>query len=492
MDPHIGDRLSVAGQHCTVRYVGLIPQWKDEKAIGVEWDDENRGKHSGIVGGVEYFKTKAPKAGSFVKEAKVARPMKDRKSFVDAISNVYFEEPESFQDVYFGSKRAEMFGLKDLNARNRDILQLERIDLSKRQIYSSGEVSKLNNLKSKLKRLKQLDISYNLFTDMREALSIVRGISSLTSLDISGNKFASFELDREEQAPFIEVVSLNYCNMSATLITKALSLFPNLKILNINGNDLEELCLDSLASPMIELSLSENKLREIPSCISKSNIQNVNLSFNPIFAISHTDYSQTTNLDISYCEFSTWDIVDDLCIWFPNLKSLRINNNPLTSNEKGNDAYLQLVGRIRQLEYLDGTFIAEKTRGDSELYFMSRVSKGLARIDEKGQQWKYLIEKHGQIVRKADTEDIALGLQVLRLKIFFESKEVQIVHALPCYSVRYLKTVISNLISLPILDFKLNYVSLNGVIQEFNFEFSPISMYNLNNDGRICVIKTTG
>lgn len=53
----VGDRVSVGGHGATVRYVGDVSghpgHW-----VGVEWDDSDRGRHDGVVGGVRYFQTR--------------------------------------------------------------------------------------------------------------------------------------------------------------------------------------------------------------------------------------------------------------------------------------------------------------------------------------------------------------------------------------------------------------------------------------------------
>jgi len=71
----------------TIRYVGkLIHNKKDDDIwIGIEWDDETRGKHNGMVEGVEYFKTSHPTAGSLVKFNKV----NFGGSFIDAVKFKY-------------------------------------------------------------------------------------------------------------------------------------------------------------------------------------------------------------------------------------------------------------------------------------------------------------------------------------------------------------------------------------------------------------------
>lgn len=51
---HVGQRLSYEGAVCTVRYIGEVAgttgAW-----LGVEWDDQTRGKHDGSHKGVRYF-----------------------------------------------------------------------------------------------------------------------------------------------------------------------------------------------------------------------------------------------------------------------------------------------------------------------------------------------------------------------------------------------------------------------------------------------------
>ena len=52
---HVGQRLSVKHELCTVRYVGTV-SGKPGQWLGVEWDDPGRGKHSGTFEGIEYFR----------------------------------------------------------------------------------------------------------------------------------------------------------------------------------------------------------------------------------------------------------------------------------------------------------------------------------------------------------------------------------------------------------------------------------------------------
>jgi dynactin complex subunit len=70
----VGTRISCQGEICTIRFIGIIPQWKNVIAYGVEWDDPERGKHDGSLDGIEYYKCNVNGAGSFIKSTRVLDP----------------------------------------------------------------------------------------------------------------------------------------------------------------------------------------------------------------------------------------------------------------------------------------------------------------------------------------------------------------------------------------------------------------------------------
>lgn len=57
MELEIGDRLSYNGELCTVRFIGDIPAWPNDVALGVEWDNLEKGKHDGSYKGIRYFES---------------------------------------------------------------------------------------------------------------------------------------------------------------------------------------------------------------------------------------------------------------------------------------------------------------------------------------------------------------------------------------------------------------------------------------------------
>jgi hypothetical protein len=59
--PTIGTRVFIAGSLATVKFVGNVDNTKGVW-LGVEWDNPNRGKHSGVKDGKQYFECRC---GSF-------------------------------------------------------------------------------------------------------------------------------------------------------------------------------------------------------------------------------------------------------------------------------------------------------------------------------------------------------------------------------------------------------------------------------------------
>lgn len=53
----LGQRIELDYSRGTVRFLGAVPPTKGEW-IGVEWDTEERGKHSGEHNGTQYFTCK--------------------------------------------------------------------------------------------------------------------------------------------------------------------------------------------------------------------------------------------------------------------------------------------------------------------------------------------------------------------------------------------------------------------------------------------------
>lgn len=69
--PKLNSRVQIGDCKATVKYVGEV---KDQTGtwIGLEWDNPDRGKNDGSIGGSQYFRCQNPGAGSFLRQEKFA------------------------------------------------------------------------------------------------------------------------------------------------------------------------------------------------------------------------------------------------------------------------------------------------------------------------------------------------------------------------------------------------------------------------------------
>jgi dynactin complex subunit len=106
----IPTRISLQSHLGTLRYRGPIPVWPNTTALGIEWDDDTRGKHSGSHNGVTYFETSVPNSATFVK---AGRKFDEKQSFLEALKERYApDEVDELEkiDIMFGNKVAERVG----------------------------------------------------------------------------------------------------------------------------------------------------------------------------------------------------------------------------------------------------------------------------------------------------------------------------------------------------------------------------------------------
>jgi len=68
----LGDRIKFGADIGVVKYIGPVGSHAGTW-LGIEWEDPSRGKHSGDVDGVVYFKSDVPNSASFVRPGKVLK-----------------------------------------------------------------------------------------------------------------------------------------------------------------------------------------------------------------------------------------------------------------------------------------------------------------------------------------------------------------------------------------------------------------------------------
>ncbi len=137
---------------CTLRFIGPLAVTNETANpvtwLGVEWDDPSRGKHSGEYQGVQYFKTRRPGAGSFLRLPKDWNqggdlPLRAGPTFWDAVAERYLVQDEMQHEVTLGSSngliKVEVPNIERVAKRIKNVGDIREIGLERSWVSSAGE-----------------------------------------------------------------------------------------------------------------------------------------------------------------------------------------------------------------------------------------------------------------------------------------------------------------------------------------------------------------
>ncbi|KAG5361819.1 Tubulin-specific chaperone E [Yarrowia sp. C11] len=373
----LNQRLSIDGSICTVKYVGKdVPVWPDEEAIGVEWDDPARGKNDGSVKGLKLFECSQPGAGSFLKRVSL-----DKKnvlygtSFVDAVVERYANEMR-VDEIKIGSKMGEVLGFD-----NHDLGQLMSVNLANNGISKAVEGDK----RLRLDHVAQMDLSFNLFTSFQTILECLLLTPNVEFVSLNGNRF---RVDVSEDAPiFPKVHSLCLANTLLTpeQVLRVLKHFPNLTYLVLAHNQTSMQSIDLRNTSLDRLDLSFNDLDNLTPFLFPTTLTSLYLSQNKLQNVSESTLPPSkhiTTIDVSH-NLLQWSDFDQLCLIYPCVDNLRVNDNPFTEEDfSSNNLSVspidsQVLARWhKELQVLNGRFVNHQIRSDSLIYFVNSVLQG--------------------------------------------------------------------------------------------------------------------
>ncbi|GAV49001.1 hypothetical protein ZYGR_0N04060 [Zygosaccharomyces rouxii] len=487
----VNDRVQIDGKSCTIRFVGEIHRWPGSITYGVEWDDSKRGRNSGTIDDQEYFKTAVPNAGSFLKETKWSLLLDSGVSFYEALQEKYGKPKREKEDIYLGTKRVESFGFEKLTVEEQDLGKLQGLclDHCKISCLESGR----NKISNNYSNIFELDLSYNLLADVREICEFISHFRDLKFLDLSGNYFTKgwHSLD-QYSFPAVTVLYLSNCRLDLNQLRQLLKIFPSVEILDASKNYLKDIDSTDVDFPISvgELILSGNSIRYLPPSLSRWNLHTLNLSHNAIENISNVRTTDLKNLDLSHNLIADWKTLDQLNIGFPELHSLRVNENLFFENKEDRLAQFYLViARFNHLNILNGSLLSKKEREEARLFFVSQVSRGLVQYDKSCELWCRLYYQYAPRYEIEGIEESWLGSQILSLRVKQEETQTILnLTILSSYTVRNLKRIICQQLSMNILEITLSYFIAPSVLEEVSQDFTPVSDLNLTN-GDILYVK---
>ncbi|XP_037947546.1 tubulin-specific chaperone E [Teleopsis dalmanni] len=333
----IGSRIKIGNNCGTVKYVGeVIGQtgtW-----LGIEWDDFNRGKHSGCVQNKHYFQTQHPTAGSFVRPAKVG-PFETleqaaRERYLGYTShsldqNLIREAQQSLNASLF-----EIVGMEKIARKQSKFEELTDISVDDSPINSPGCLKDFTSLTT-------LNLSRTLIWNWETVADIVAQISTLRNLNLSSNYL---QLPRNEQINDLEPafrnlkhINLRNCGLNWVDVLHVAKLWPQIQSLSLQENPISELSevnCKNIFKNLRELDLHCTKLVDFKQICKLGNITTLrclNIMNNAIEEIKLPDCESNEKLNI-----------------FLELENINLFNNPIWNEA---DAFNELdkLPKLRQL-----------------------------------------------------------------------------------------------------------------------------------------------
>ncbi|KAI0748566.1 hypothetical protein C8Q80DRAFT_1103758 [Daedaleopsis nitida] len=427
--PATGTRISHSGSLGTVRYVGSV-DGTNGLWLGVEWDDPKRGKHDGVKDGRRYFSCLVPNSGSFIRPtAAISYGV----TFLSALTSKYIDLPRgtaSLEKVVLGSSggaiEVEAVGLDKIRNNLARLERLREVSLDNEYVSKAdpaGEVTRT------CPGIRGLDLSKNLISDWETIAAIAIELQSLKCLRLDDNRFKPPENLHCDITAFrhLEELQLNATLTSWNEFDKLLPYMPNLRsvelgynrlcvlypaassqvarpshstleIVNFDGNELESFVDVSSAvanfPKLHRLILTSNRVEHLRSPPPPpGSLETVSGSTwaRGLLGLNH--------LALAFNRLAAWADIDMLPIWCPNLESLTLTGNPLTTDPShASYARAFTIAKIPSLKSLDGTTISPRERTDSELLYLSHIAKQpFSSADEKRAahpQFEALCTKH--------------------------------------------------------------------------------------------------
>ncbi|RYP76152.1 hypothetical protein DL771_001976 [Monosporascus sp. 5C6A] len=361
-------------------------------------------------------KSKAATAASFVRPT---RPADRPQSFVSALVEKYTAELTNTKAIQFSGKVAEEVGFEKIRRKQARLSELKFAILDGARIasvYAEGD----EPIRTVCPKVKDLDLSRNLFRHVGTVVAICSELPDLRALRLNGNRFQGILEDSgldgaESSFTKGESLALEETLMTWEEMCHVATRFPVLSTLTASINQLSflpETPLSTLSSTLTSLYLELNdftSISDIASLAGLKSLRNLHLKGNNISTLTK-EASDTLPafphslqyVDISYNQVSTWSFVDELPTCFPGLVSLRFAHNPIYDNPDPDfpgqsknateEAYMFTVGRLAKLKALNFGNISKDDRQNAEMFYLARIGKHLAAVPES--QEHEVIKQH--------------------------------------------------------------------------------------------------
>ncbi|XP_066325083.1 tubulin-folding cofactor E-like [Miscanthus floridulus] len=393
----LGQRVHAAGDPRrvgTVRYLGPVEGHAGDW-VGVDWDDGAGGRHDGSLAGRRYFVAAGECSASFARPTALSGGI----SLPDALRLRYLvqdftkEEQDEMYVFSTSQKRVsvEFVGTDKVQEKLNNFNELTSASVSYMGVSSIGAP---DELKSLVPNLRLLDLTGNLFSQWQDISSLCQALASLEVLNLTNNTMEN-DVVETPMLENIRILVLNNCGVTWELVEKikvSLSCiselhlmsnrlnmitspdgkfvqgFNTLRLLNLEDNHIDswdEIVKFSYLRSLEQLHLNKNRLKHVkyPSNLSTDGL------LDDAAAVPFENFQVLLLGSNDIDDFSS---VDSLNL-FPNLRDVRLSDNPIADPAKGGAPRFVLVARLVKVGILNGSEISPRERRESEIRYVRLV-----------------------------------------------------------------------------------------------------------------------
>ena len=418
---HVDQRIQIdssRGAKATIRYIGpLHSQAADITYVGVQWDEDGRGKNDGSLAGHRYF-TAPPLSASFVRHERLIPAV----TLLRALRSKYSDDESQDDTLYLsalnsdsiGRQRAfdvevKFVGLHKVAAQIATALpSLRHLSVADMQVSTTGP---LTELKERIPSVTDLDLTNNLLTEWQQVSDAMQTLPRLVCIKLSHNHMQPFPSPSTAAFPPL-AASLNRLH---TLVLNAVPYgwttvrllasqqqLPHLTELHLAHNSLQSLSEPSVAAdedmaswfPSLRVvDLSHNRLvewSEVSRLAYLPQLQQLQINHNQLTAVTYPTTAASTSSSVAFPALFSLSLSDNslsslssltALSRFPRLVDLRLQRNPpldqlaaasssLASASAPSILRLHIIARLPTLQLLNGATIPRRERSDADKFYV--------------------------------------------------------------------------------------------------------------------------
>lgn len=460
-----GQRARVEDQFCTVRYCGPV-QRQEGIWIGLEWDDAARGKHSGTVEGVTYYRTETEGAGSMMREEAFAEKRARERTLREALLWKYTEHLEVDQAELYANtvrnnkKQIELLGTAQVLRFQQQLQNTIEVALQ------SLDISSIDDFGHLLPLCTSLLLDKNLLREWGQMWRILREMPQLETLSLSYNQLIG-PIQSEGLTHSLKTLVLIGMRLQWHEILPLVPVFPQLKELLVCKNRCRDLQPVSLPQLTL-LNLESNGIESwsmVSACFSHlPNLEKLILNDNLISEVQYNGgFPRLSALSLNGNRLESWNSLHEMAKFPAGIAELRIGHNSALQGSLSITLFRsQAIARLPSLIHLNGAAVRPQERLDSERYYLRQFAEDP--IERELSIYAQLAQKHGDLTHLGKLEcpgQVTIDSTAVNLRLVSVAKASagrEVTKKLPLsISILALKSLCSKLFAVPVAGLKLTY-----------------------------------